>query len=103
MAGAKGGDLNANASTSSWAASAAESLDSEYSCVGYGRQGWTIHGNGHVPPFCDAWRSLWAGVPRSFRYAPSREHPPVNTAVCSALGVVKLTELRWPPVNTLPL
>ena len=66
--GAKGGDLNANSAVSSWVVAAAGELDAEYSCVGYGRQGWTIGGNGNVPPFGEAWRSLWSGVARVFRF-----------------------------------
>mmetsp|Transcript_20012 Transcript_20012/g.47949 ORF Transcript_20012/g.47949 Transcript_20012/m.47949 type:complete len:474 (-) Transcript_20012:153-1574(-) len=65
--GSKASDLNSNSSTSAWHVATAEALNAEYSSVGFGRQGWTIDGNGNVPPFTSSWRFLWAGMPRVFR------------------------------------
>ena len=46
--GRGGTDLTDNDSTHTWAFTLAESLDSEVSVVAYGRQGYTIMGNGRV-------------------------------------------------------
>jgi lysophospholipase L1-like esterase len=47
---AGGGDLGTNAALNTWAFSLAATLDAELSVVGFGRLGWTISGNGGVPP-----------------------------------------------------
>ncbi|KAL3902780.1 MAG: hypothetical protein SGPRY_011928, partial [Prymnesium sp.] len=64
-------DMHNNSSHQTWVKHAAQRLDAEYSCVGYGRQGWTTPGNGNVPPFASitgssdcSWQKLWADAPR---------------------------------------
>ena len=69
----RNGDLIANAGAKTWVVALAERMDAEYSSVGYGRQGFTVRGNGNVPPFAASgveadedcsWDKLWAGRPR---------------------------------------
>jgi len=72
-----GGELACNVGSKTWATSLADMLDAEYSPVAYGRQGWTLAGNGGVPRFhCpsdpngSAWDHLWSGCPRRFDESP---------------------------------
>jgi len=70
------GDLHNNASSKTFVDAVARKLNAEYSSVGYGRQGWTVPGNGNVPPFGSvtggsdcSWDKLWADTPRTFAAA----------------------------------
>lgn len=72
-----GGDLFSNAGTKTWAMALAAALDSEVSVVGYGRLGWTVPGNGKVPPVFtpgspaqSSWNQVLGGYERSFSPAP---------------------------------
>ena len=49
--GSRAGDLLTNSSTTTWASTVAHALDAELGAVGFGRQGWTVGGNGNVPSF----------------------------------------------------
>jgi len=67
------GDLHSNDAVSTWATRVASALDAEYSIVAYGKIGWTLAGNGGVPPFFSSlderlasWSFLWSGVPRVY-------------------------------------
>jgi len=75
--GKGGGDLGNNVGSKTWASSLADALDAEYSSVAYGRQGWTLAGNGGVPRFhCpsdpngSSWDHLWSGCRRRFDESP---------------------------------
>eukprot|EP00048_Salpingoeca_helianthica_P022566 m.19058 g.19058 ORF g.19058 m.19058 type:complete len:371 (+) comp7493_c0_seq1:24-1136(+) len=72
-----GGDLESNAATKTWAMALAAGLQTEISVVGYGRLGWTIPGNGNVPPVftpgapdSSSWNMVLAKFPRNFSIAP---------------------------------
>jgi len=72
-----GGDLGSNAAINTWAFSLAAALDAEISVVGFGRLGWTISGNGGVPPVFtpnndaqSSWNKIDAKVARSFTPNP---------------------------------
>jgi hypothetical protein len=67
------GDLHANAATKTWVQPLAAAFNAEYGQVGFGRQGFTITGNGQVPPFFtpgvsvnSSWDKIYEGTPRSF-------------------------------------
>ena len=70
QASTKGGDLNWNSASSTWAVQAAELLDAEVGIVGFGRQGWSVGGNGNVPCFHSAseasWQYVYHGATRNF-------------------------------------
>ena len=71
------GDLQANVGLSTWASYLATNLKCELSSVGYGRLGWSIQGNGNVPPFPSSWDKVFAGVPRSFGSDGSSKPPDI--------------------------
>ena len=65
------GDLGQNAALPGWVSTVAECLDAEFGCIGFGRQGWRVQGNGGVPNFHtvgveaeSSWRWLWRGKSR---------------------------------------
>jgi len=72
-----GGDLGSNAAINTWAFSLAAALDAEISVVAFGRLGWTISGNGGVPPVFtpgndaqSSWNKIDSKAARSFSPNP---------------------------------
>jgi len=72
-----GGDLGSNAATDTWAMSLASSFSAEVSIVAFGRLGYTIDGNGNVPPLftpnndaASSWNKINAQHPRTFKPVP---------------------------------
>jgi lysophospholipase L1-like esterase len=58
------GDMATTSAGGSWATELARRMGGECSLVSFGRQGWTLPGNGGAPCFVEAWREVWAGTPR---------------------------------------
>ena len=79
---------------------ACAALDAEYGQVGFGRQGFTITGNGQVPPFFtpgvavnSSWDKVYEGTPRSFKgldfiFILHGTNDGLNQASCPLAGVV---------------
>ena len=82
----------------------AAALGAEYGQVGFGRQGFTITGNGQVPPFFtpgveanSTWNKVYESTPRSFReidyiFILHGTNDGLNIASCPQAGVVASCE-----------
>lgn len=101
----KSGPRNsADAATKTWVQPVAAALDAEYGQVGFGRQGFTITGNGQVPPFFtpgvavnSSWDKVYEGTPRSFKgldfiFILHGTNDGLNQASCPLAGVVTSCE-----------
>eukprot|EP00026_Physarum_polycephalum_P013529 Phypoly_transcript_13941.p1 GENE.Phypoly_transcript_13941~~Phypoly_transcript_13941.p1 ORF type:complete len:314 (+),score=63.58 Phypoly_transcript_13941:27-944(+) len=68
-----GTDLTHNEATQTWAYALAAALQAEVSMVAFGRLGWTVYGNGNVPPVftpgndtLSSWDKIDSKHPRNF-------------------------------------
>ena len=72
------GDLASNDAHVTWAFSLAQAIDTELSLVAWGAQGYTVTGQGNVPPLYNidgqanssAWKWMSSKYPRSFDVCP---------------------------------
>jgi hypothetical protein len=93
-----------DAATKTWVQPVAAALGAEYGQVGFGRQGFTITGNGQVPPFFtpgvpenSTWDKVYEYTPRSFAaidyiFILHATNDGLNAEACPQRGVVESCE-----------